>query len=145
MVESRALPCVVLADDDPDDCLLMCDAFSEAGVQVELHTLQDGEMLLDFLLCREGQTGCVTGALPVLVVCDINMPRLSGLEAVRQLRAEDRLASVPVVMMTSSRREEDRQRSFDCGASGHYVKPSSYREMVDMVREIMARFVSRAA
>lgn len=140
MTESSRNPLVVLADDDPDDRLLLGEAFVEAGFDVRLETVADGEALLDFMHCRGAHAGRAKNDIPDLILCDINMPRLSGLEAVEALSGCDCFADVPVVMLTSSRREEDRRRSLTVGAQAHYVKPSSFREMVSMVRELMVRF-----
>lgn len=132
------LPLVLLADDDPDDRLLLGEAFAECDRAVELIMLADGAALLERL------AECARGAgarAPGLVICDINMPRMSGLEAVRALRGMEAGERTPVAMFTSSRREEDRERSLAAGADAHYVKPSSFGELVQVVDDMLGRFL----
>ena len=135
-VGNADLPLILLADDDLDDRLLLGEALAECDRAVELVMLSDGTALLERLL-----GGAATARPPALVICDINMPRMSGLEVVRALRGGETDVRTPVVMFTSSRREEDRERSLSAGADAHYVKPSSFGELVRVVGEMLARYL----
>lgn len=137
-VGNADLPLVLLADDDPDDRLLLGEAFAECGRAVQLLMVADGAALLNSLAECTGKPGA---PFPALVICDINMPCMSGLEAVRALRDREGDVRTPVVMFTSSRREEDRERSLAAGADAHYVKPSSFGELVRVVDEMLSRYL----
>src|SRR5690554_4655524 len=126
MTSQSPLPLVLVADDDPDDLVLLNEAFAETGVAVRLETVTDGAELLDFL-CADGPVSPQPDDLrPALVICDINMPRVDGFDALSRLRAVEGFANLPVVMFTSSSSEADRARSLKSGASEHIVKPSSF-------------------
>lgn len=139
------LPLIILAEDDPDDRLLLREAFVETGVAAELLMVTDGEALLDCLCGRGEHAQAMEGRMPALVICDINMPRLSGFEALHAVRALRHLDQVPVVMLTSSHRAEDRARSLDLGASAHRVKPASYSELLALLRDVLRAHLGDAS
>jgi two-component system response regulator len=133
---------VLLAEDDADDCLLLSDAFAEAGVAARLHTVRDGEALVKHLMGRLGADGRPREEVPVLLICDINMPRMNGIEAVREIRTHSAYLSLPIVMLSSSRREEDRLRSREAGADEHLVKPMSFGELREIVTRLGQRYLA---
>lgn len=122
---------VILADDDEDDRSLVRDALMEANSGIEVRTVVDGQDLLDYLRGHGAYAGRPsTGPAPMLVLLDLHMPRLTGSEALVQIRADESLRALPVVVLTTSRREEDILESYLRGANSFISKPSSYSDLV---------------
>ena len=133
MKESKPIT-ILLADDDPDDRLLVKEAFEENHLINELATVQDGEELMDFLHKRgKFADSAVT---PGLILLDLNMPRKSGHEALQEIKADPKLRRLPVVIMTTSKAEEDIVRSYDMGVNSFIVKPVTFEALVDLIREL---------
>lgn len=133
MKESKPIT-ILLADDDPDDRLLVKEAFEENHLINELATVQDGEELMDFLHKRgKFADSAVT---PGLILLDLNMPRKSGHEALQEIKADPKLRRLPIVIMTTSKAEEDVVRSYDMGVNSFIVKPVTFEALVDLIREL---------
>jgi two-component system response regulator len=127
---------ILMADDDPDDRLLAEDALREARVRNELSCVADGEQLLAYLR-REGEWAHLRGEpLPALILLDLNMPRKDGREALRELKADPVLRTIPVVVLTTSRAEEDVLRTYDLGASSFISKPVTFQGLVRVMRSL---------
>ena len=124
---------IVLADDDPDDRALVGEALEEAGLAVDLRTVNDGADLLDYLR-REGSYA--DAPAPDLVLLDLNMPRMSGHEVLEAMRADDRLKAIPVIVLTTSSREDDVVRSYAAGGNSYITKPASFNCLVDVMRAL---------
>lgn len=125
---------ILLADDDPDDRLLVKEAFEENRLVNELATVQDGEELMDFLHKRgKFSDSAIT---PGLILLDLNMPRKSGHEALREIKADPKLRRLPVVILTTSKAEEDIIRSYDLGVNSFIVKPVTFEALVELVKEL---------
>ena len=122
---------ILVADDDPDDRLLIADAFSEVSLANELRFVHDGEELLSYLQQR---APFVAAPRPGVVLLDLNMPRKDGREALAEIKADPDLRNIPVVVLTTSRAEEDVLRAYDLGVAGFVVKPVSYVALVDLVK-----------
>jgi CheY-like chemotaxis protein len=101
----------------------------------EVVTARDGVEALDYLYNRGKFAGHANG-LPVVVLLDLKMPRVDGLEVLRQIRADEKLKSVPVVMITSSREEQDLVRSYQLGVNAYVVKPVDFQQFVDSVKKM---------
>lgn len=131
---------ILMADDDPDDRLLLQEALEEAGMHNELFFVEDGEELLDFLK-HEGRYQEANGdqQLPGLILLDLNMPRKDGREALREIRADSTLRRIPIVVLTTSKSEEDIYRSYDMGANSYITKPVSFESLVKTV-ELLGRY-----
>ena len=125
---------ILMADDDPDDRLLVHEAFEENRLINELATVEDGEELMDFLH-RRGKFVDTTIS-PGLILLDLNMPRKSGLEALREIKADQKLRRLPVVILTTSKAEEDIIRSYDLGVNSFIVKPVTFEALVELIKEI---------
>lgn len=123
-----------MADDDPDDRLLVKEAFEENRLINELATVEDGEELMDFLYKR-GKFADST-VTPGLILLDLNMPRKSGHEALREIKADPKLRRLPVVILTTSKAEEDIIRSYDLGVNSFIVKPVTFEALVELIKEI---------
>lgn len=125
---------ILMADDDPDDRLLVKEAFEENRLINELATVEDGEELMDFLYKR-GKFAEST-VTPGLILLDLNMPRKSGHEALREIKADPKLRRLPVVILTTSKAEEDIIRSYDLGVNSFIVKPVTFEALVELIKEI---------
>ena len=125
---------IVMADDDEDDCQFAREALEQARIVNELHVVEDGEALLEFLL-REG-TGANPTVRPDLILLDLNMPRMDGREALRILKDHAELRQIPVVVLTTSKAEEDIFRSYDFGANSFITKPVSFSGLVQIMKDL---------
>ena len=127
---------ILLADDDEDDRFLAEQAFAESRLGNELRCVVDGEELLEYLR-REGDYADPASApRPGLILLDLNMPRKDGREALREIKADPDLRSIPVVVLTTSKQEQDILRSYDLGSNGFIVKPVTFDGLVDVVRTV---------
>ncbi len=125
---------ILLADDDEDDCLLCQDAMEESRVRNDLRTVHDGVELLEYLR-REGRFADPTESpRPGVILLDLNMPRKDGREALEEIKADPALRRIPVVVMTTSKEDEDILRSYDLGASGFVTKPVTFEGLVEVMR-----------
>lgn len=125
---------ILMADDDPDDRLLLKEAFEENRLMNNLETVEDGEELLDFLHRRGRYEN--SEITPGLVLLDLNMPRKSGLEALKEIKADEKLRRLPVVILTTSKAEEDIIRSYELGVNSFIVKPVTFDSLVEMVKDL---------
>ena len=129
---------ILLVEDDPRDAELAIMALQEANVANEVIHLNDGQEALDFLR-RQGAYQERETPRPIVVLLDIKLPKVSGLDALKQIKADPVLSSTPVVMLTSSREEADLVSSYDLGANGFVVKPFGFDELLQAIKGI-ARF-----
>ena len=113
---------ILLAEDSPADAEMAIDALRDANLVNPIVHVHDGADCMDFLMARGNYEGR-TGGDPAVLLLDIKMPRMDGLEVLQQLRAHERLRRIPVVMLTSSREESDLARSWDLGVNAYVVKP----------------------
>jgi CheY-like chemotaxis protein len=125
---------ILLADDDPDDRLLVQEAFEENHLLNVVHTVEDGEELLEYLH-KKGKYA-ETAVRPNMILLDLNMPRKSGLEALQEIKADPELRRIPVVVLTTSKAEEDIIRSYDLGVNSFVVKPVTFESLVDLVKTL---------
>lgn len=123
-----------MADDDPDDRLLVQEAFKENRLINNLETVEDGEQLMDFLH-RRGKFADIT-ITPGLILLDLNMPRKSGLEALKEIKSDEKLRRLPVVILTTSKAEEDILRSYDLGVNSFIVKPVTFDSLVELIKDL---------
>lgn len=130
---------VLLVEDDPGDVLLIQEAFEFNKVRNRLSVVSDGEEALAFLR----QEGVHEGApRPDLVLLDLNLPRKDGREVLGDLKADDALRAIPVVVLTTSEAEEDILRSYDLHANAYVTKPVDFDRFIEVVRQIDEFFVS---
>lgn len=126
---------ILLVEDSKKDIELALDALAEFNLANEVVVLRDGADALDYLY-RRGAYTANTEELPALVLLDLKMPKVDGLEVLRQLKADPKLKRVPVVMMTSSREQTDLIRSYDLGVNSYVVKPVKFDEFVGAVKQL---------
>ena len=127
---------ILMADDDQDDCLLVKDAFKESRLANDLRFVEDGEDLLDYLYHRGKHAGVSSSPRPGLILLDLNMPRKDGREALRDIKSDPDLRSIPVVVLTTSKQEEDIYRSYNLGASSFITKPVTFEGLVEVMKSL---------
>jgi CheY-like chemotaxis protein len=120
---------ILMADDDEDDRLNTAEAFREHHLANDFHTVNDGEELMLFLR-RKGKYA--DAPRPGLILLDLNMPRKDGREALREIKTDPALRSIPVVILTTSREEEDILRTYDLGANSFISKPVGFDSLVQL-------------
>ncbi len=136
-MEDHGRPIVILlADDDEEDRMLAADAMRESRVANDLRFVEDGEELLDYLYKRGSYSGPDAAPTPGLILLDLNMPRKDGREALREIKADPDLRRIPVVVLTTSKAEEDIYRTYDLGANSFITKPVSFDGLVNVMRDI---------
>ncbi len=126
---------ILLAEDNQNDVELTLSALEEYNLANEVIVARDGVEVLDYLFHR-GQFANHPNGTPAVILLDLKMPRMDGLEALRQLRADARYKHVPVVMITSSREEQDLVRSYELGVNAYVVKPVDFQKFVECIKQI---------
>lgn len=124
-----------MADDDPDDRMLTKDALSENKLANDLHFVEDGEELLDYLYQR-GNYNESNAPKPGLILLDLNMPKLDGREALKVIKSDPQLKRIPIVVLTTSKAEEDILKTYDLGVNSFITKPVTFDDLVTVTREI---------
>lgn len=124
---------ILIADDDEDDCLNTREAFGRNRLANELHFVGDGVELLDYLHQRGNYTDATS---PGLILLDLNMPRMDGREALREIKADPRLRRIPIVVLTTSSTEEDILRTYDLGANSFITKPVTFGALVRTIGQL---------
>jgi CheY-like chemotaxis protein len=126
---------VLLIEDDPRDVELTLTALDEYNLANEVVIVHDGEEALDYLY-RRGDFSMRTDNNPVVVLLDLKLPKVDGLEVLKAIKSDQRLKSIPVVVLTSSREERDIVESYKLGVNAYVVKPVDFHEFVDAVKEL---------
>ena len=130
-----ALKQILLVDDSPRDIELALDALTESNLANEVVTLRDGAEALDYLY-RRGAYAQRPEGQPSVVLLDLKMPRVNGLEVLRIVKNDPSLKSIPIVIMTSSREEQDVVQSYELGVNAYVVKPVKFQDFVEAVRKL---------
>ena len=132
----RDRPTVILmADDDADDRLLAQDALAESKIPNDLHFVENGEELMDYLY-RRGKFSAASAPRPGLILLDLNMPKKDGREALREIKGHPDLRRIPVVILTTSQADADIGRLYDLGANSFITKPISFDALVGVMRSV---------
>ncbi|MDX9996174.1 MAG: response regulator [Rhodocyclaceae bacterium] len=127
---------ILIVEDDAQDVLLTRRVLEKMHLANRVDVIGDGQLALDYLLGTSSHAGNLPPDLPVLLLLDINLPRLSGLEVLSRLRASDRTARLPVVMLTASQDERDLYASYENGCNSYVVKPLDFAEFAAAVSQI---------
>jgi two-component system response regulator len=127
---------ILLVEDRQDDIDLTLRALRMSNVANEVVVVRDGAEALDYLFSQDKYAGRPADDLPQLILLDINLPKLSGLEVLRRLRSDDRTKLLPVVMLTTSRHDRDVIESYANGANSFVQKPVSFNEFTEAVRQL---------
>ena len=128
---------ILLAEDSPQDVEMTLEALSQHNLINEIVVVNDGEQALDYLFSRGRFSGRAPGN-PVLVLLDLKMPKVDGLEVLKVIKTTDRLRTTPVVMLTSSREEQDIVRSYQLGINAYVVKPVDFTSFIEAVKQLGA-------
>ena len=132
-IDPSSQPTILMADDDEDDRDLAQDAFRAAGLTGRIRFVLDGQELVDDL---RRHAGSANPERPDIVLLDLNMPRKDGREALAEIRGDESLRGIPVVVLTTSKDEEEIRRSYRLGANSFIAKPVTHAELVDVMREL---------
>jgi two-component system, response regulator len=127
---------ILVAEDDEDDRMLMQDALEENRLANDLHFVCDGEELMDYLQHRGQYSDPTTAPRPSLILLDLNMPRKDGREALKEIKSDPALRQIPVVVLTTSKAEEDILRTYDLGVSSFIAKPVIFESMVQIIKAL---------
>lgn len=127
---------LLFADDDPDDRLLVKDALAGSRLVNDLRFVIDGEDLMDYLHRRGDYADPTNSPLPGLILLDLNMPRKDGREALQEIKADARLRRIPIVVLTTSKAEEDILRSYDLGVNSFITKPVTFEGLVEVMKTL---------
>jgi CheY-like chemotaxis protein len=127
---------ILLVEDNPDDVELTMRAFERSRIANEITVARDGEEALDYLFARGVHAGRDRSLQPEVVLLDLKLPKVGGLEVLRQLRAREETRSLPVVILTSSNEEKDVVTSYDLGANSFVRKPVDFSEFVEAARHL---------
>jgi len=132
---------ILVAEDGEGDRYLMQEALVEAGIENDTRFVTDGQELLDYLTGRGPYADRVAHPAPGLIIVDLNMPRMSGREVLRALKAEESMAGIPVVVLTGSTSDDDLRDSFSNGASWYVQKPESFSGLVAVMRDLQRYWI----
>jgi CheY-like chemotaxis protein len=130
---------VLLVEDDPGDVLMTREAFEHYKIRNPLHVVSDGEQAMQFLH-QDGEYTDVPR--PALILLDLNLPRRNGLEVLADLKSDDQLLSIPVVVLTTSQAEEDILRSYALHANAYISKPVDFDRFIEVIRQINKFFLT---
>lgn len=126
---------ILLVEDDPNDIELTLSALTESRLANEVVVARDGEEALDYLY-RRGIYVSRAEANPAVMLLDLKLPKVDGLEVLERVKADPHLRAIPVVVLTSSREEQDLVKSYNSGTNAYVVKPVDFHEFVEAVREL---------
>lgn len=125
---------ILIADDDADDRMMAQEALDECRLLNPVRFVEDGVELLDYLRRRGRYAESGSAPRPGLILLDLNMPKMDGREALREIKADPALRRIPVVVMTTSKAEEDIYRTYDLGVSSYVAKPMTFEGLVDVMK-----------
>ncbi len=127
---------ILLVDDDPDDRMLVQDAVKESQLSHQLICVEDGEELMDYLFHRNKYTDESFAPRPGLILLDLNMPKKDGREVLKEIKNNSSLCQIPIVILTTSRAEEDISITYSMGASSYIVKPITFDDLVEVIKTL---------
>jgi CheY-like chemotaxis protein len=133
-----------MADDSEDDRFLVREALRESRIPSHLHEVEDGEELMDYLKHQGRYAESEKSPRPDLVLLDLNMPRKSGREALEEIKAEDDLSRIPVVVLTTSKDENDMLAAYGLGVGSFITKPVSFQALVDVMKLVCTHWTETA-
>jgi CheY-like chemotaxis protein len=136
MDKARKAVTILVADDDPEDQMLVRDAWEKSRLHNDLRFVNDGEQLMDYLYRRGAYADPIDSPRPGVILLDLNMPRKDGHEALEEIKNDPGLRRIPVVVLTSSKAEEDIIRSYNLGVSGFIAKPVTFGGLVEAIKAL---------
>ncbi|MEK6776411.1 MAG: response regulator [bacterium] len=136
MQDQRIPITILMADDDEDDRMMTKDALEESKLANDLYFVENGEELMDFLLHQGKYSAPVLSPRPGLILLDLNMPKKDGREALREIKGDPHLRQIPIVILTTSKAEEDIFRTYDLGVNSFVTKPVTFESLVDLMKTL---------
>lgn len=127
---------ILLADDDAEDRMLIIDALKESRLKNNIHCVENGEELLDYLYNREDYSDKKKFSRPGIILLDLNMPRKDGREALKEIKSDKSLRNIPVIILTTSKAEEDILKTYNLGVNSYITKPVSFTAMVEVMKTL---------
>ncbi|NHJ85175.1 MAG: response regulator [Asgard group archaeon] len=127
---------ILLIEDNPDDVLLTQRAFNKSNILNELIVVNNGEEALDYLFCKGKYKDRDFNELPELILLDLKMPKMDGLDVLKRIREDNRVKHLPVVILTTSKEENDIIRSYCLGANSYITKPVDFDQFVEAVKQL---------
>jgi len=127
---------ILLVEDNPDDQALTLRALKKNNIRNRVVIRQDGAEALDFLLCQGADAGRDPHDMPQVILLDLKLPKIDGLEVLRRIRADERTRLLPVVILTSSREEQDMIKGYGYGANSYIRKPVDFNQFVEAVNQL---------
>lgn len=127
---------ILMADDDPDDRMLTKEALVESRLANDLRFVFDGEELMDYLCNRNAYSDPATAPRPGLILLDLNMPRKDGRQALREIKSNPKLRQIPVLVLTTSKAEEDIFNTYDLGVNSYITKPVTLEGLVAVMKTL---------
>lgn len=127
---------ILLVEDNPDDVALTLRAFKKSNLKNRVIVVQDGVEALDYLFCTGTYSDCEDCPLPEVILLDLKLPKVDGLEVLERLRAEERTRLLPVLILTSSTEQEDIITSYALGANSYIRKPVDFTQFMDAVQQL---------
>jgi len=137
VLKNNSLLKILLADDDQEDIIFIKEAFSSSDLNVEFDEVEDGQALMDKLLIPFSEGA--SDVLPNLIMLDLNMPRKSGQEALKEIKSDPRLKKIPVIILTTSRRKKDVEIAYEAGANCYMTKPQTYQQWTETI-DVLGKF-----
>ena len=126
---------ILMVEDDPKDVELTLTALEEYNLANEVIVTHDGEQALDYLYCR-GEYKTRSSGNPAVMLLDLKLPKVDGLEVLKQIKSDGELRMIPVVVLTSSKEEKDMVASYQLGVNAYVVKPVDFHEFVNAIKEL---------
>jgi CheY-like chemotaxis protein len=126
---------ILIVEDDPNDVELTLNALGDYNLANEVVVTRDGQQALDYLYCQ-GEFASRPSDNPAVMLLDLKLPKIDGLEVLQKIKSDDRLKMIPIVVLTSSHEESDKMRSYRLGVNAYVVKPVDFHEFVNAVREL---------
>ena len=128
--------CILLVEDNPDDVELTLLAFKNSHIQNEVVVVRDGAEALDYLFGTGAYAGRDTDIMPAVILLDLNLPKINGLEVLRRIRGDERTQLLPVIILTSSKEEQDLISSYKLGANSYIRKPVDFAQFSEAIRQL---------
>jgi CheY-like chemotaxis protein len=126
---------ILIVEDDPNDVELTLTALADYNLANEVVVTRDGQGALDYLYCR-GEFSGRSNENPAVILLDLKLPKIGGLEVLQQIKSDERLKWIPVVVLTSSNEEKDVMRSYSLGVNAYVVKPVDFHDFIEAVKEL---------
>jgi two-component system, response regulator len=127
---------ILLVEDNPSDALLTTHALEKCKLANRIHLVRDGEEALDFLFCRGKFAGRGLEETPQLVLLDLKLPKVDGVQVLRELKSDPRTRAIPVVVLTTSKEERDLVQTYELGVNSYIQKPVNFGEFQNVVRQL---------